>query len=80
MTSSAVSASTKEGTFEGFSKRYGVACLVWYERHDRITDAIAREKQVKKWRRAWKPRLIEDLNPDWVDLYEAVAMRGGTTP
>ena len=76
MTSSAVSASTKEGTFEGFSKRYGVACLVWYERHDRITDAIAREKQVKKW----TLRLIEDLSPGWDGLHEAVAMRGGTTP
>ena len=65
----------KEGFTDGFSKRYGVTRLVWFERHDRITDAIAREKRLKKWRRAWKLDLIETLNPSWEDLYEAV-LRG----
>ena len=65
----------KAGTFDGFSKRHGVTQFAWFERHDRIADAIAREKQVKKWRRAWKLELIETLNPSWADLYETV-MRG----
>ena len=46
--------------------------LVWYEGYDRIDEAIAREKAIKKWRRAWKIALIEALNPDWVDLYESL--------
>ena len=49
---------------EGFLRRYGVTRLVWFERRDRITDAIAREKQLEKWNRAWKVRLIEPMNPD----------------
>jgi putative endonuclease len=53
----------------GFSRRYGVDRLVWYEGYDRIDEAIGREKMLKKWRRDWKIRLIEDLNPDWSDLY-----------
>ena len=56
----------------GFSARYGVDRLVWYEGYDRIDEAIAREKAIKKWRRAWKIALIEALNPDWVDLYESL--------
>ena len=54
----------------GFTRRYGVHRLVWFERHDDIRDAIAREKAIKKWRRAWKLRLIEERNPEWRDLYE----------
>ena len=53
-----------------FSSRYGIDQLVWYEAYDRIDEAIAREKDIKKWRRAWKLRLIEDMNPKWDDLYE----------
>lgn len=53
----------------GFSARYGVARLVWYETCDRIDEAIAREKSLKKWRRDWKVTLIEEMNPDWSDLY-----------
>ena len=53
----------------GFSRRYGVDRLVWYEGYDHIDEAIGREKMLKKWRRDWKIRLIEDLNPDWSDLY-----------
>ena len=66
----------KEGTFEGFTSRYGVSTLVYFEQHDRLADAIAREKQLKKWRRAWKLELIEDFNPSWRDLYETVATGG----
>ena len=62
----------KEGTFQGFTKRYGVHRLVWFEEHASIRDAIVREKQLKKWRRAWKLELIEATNPDWLDLYEQV--------
>ena len=51
----------------GFTRRYGVHRLVWFERHDDIRDAIAREKVIKKWRRAWKLRLIEETNPEWRD-------------
>ena len=47
--------------------------LVWYETYDRIVDAIAREKLLKKWRRDWKIRLIEEANPDWSDLYPTLS-------
>ncbi|CAM5770507.1 GIY-YIG nuclease family protein [Bosea minatitlanensis] len=57
----------------GFTSRYDVDRLVWYEEFDRIYDAIDREKSVKKWRRAWKIKLIEDMNPEWTDLYEGLA-------
>ena len=53
----------------GFSARYGVHRLVWMEPYDRIVDAIAREKMIKKWRRAWKIALIEEMNPKWDDLF-----------
>ena len=60
----------KEKEIEGFTKRYGIDRLVWYEVHQNARSAIAREKQIKKWRRAWKIRLIEESNPEWKDLYE----------
>jgi putative endonuclease len=53
---------------EGFTKQYGVDQLVWYEAHERIESAISREKQLKKWNRAWKLRLIEQDKPNWDDL------------
>jgi putative endonuclease len=56
----------------GFSARYDVHRLVWYEAYERIDEAIAREKSLKKWRRDWKIRLIEEMNPDWSDLYLAL--------
>jgi putative endonuclease len=59
----------REGLVPGFTDRYGVKLLVWYEGHDEIADAIAREKRIKEWRRAWKLRLIEAVNPGWEDLY-----------
>ena len=55
---------------EGFTQKYGVHRLVYIEFHDEMTDAILREKQLKKWRRAWKLELIEKANPTWRDLYE----------
>jgi putative endonuclease len=56
----------------GFTARYGVDRLVWFEAHDDPRDAIAREKELKKWRRDWKIRLIEGQNPEWLDLYSAL--------
>ena len=55
----------KEGTFKGFTDRYEVYRLVYFEEHSDVRDAIVREKQLKKWQRAWKLRLIEEQNPDW---------------
>ncbi len=57
----------------GFTKQYGVDRLVWFEVYDDPTNAIAREKELKKWRRAWKLRLIEQSNPQWVDLYDQIS-------
>jgi putative endonuclease len=62
----------KAGTYEGFSKKYGVDKLVYYERHGSAEAAIEREKRLKKWRRAWKIQLIENANPKWEDLYPAL--------
>ena len=63
----------KQGSIEGFTKRYGVKTLVWYEQTDSIESAIVREKQIKKWKRDWKIELIESGNPQWKDLYEGIA-------
>ena len=52
-----------------FTARYKVSLLVWYEYYSDINEAIAREKQLKKWERKWKLALIESFNPDWSDLY-----------
>ena len=57
----------------GFTTRYGCKLLVWYERHDDMTGAIEREKQIKAGPRKKKLALIEALNPDWRDLYEGLA-------
>lgn len=62
----------KEGTVKGFTQRYGVKMLVYYEVHDRAEYAITREKQIKKWERKWKIELIESRNPQWKDLYETL--------
>jgi putative endonuclease len=58
----------RTGAFEGFTHDHGVTQLVWFERHALVTNAIAREKRIKKWKRDWKLKLIEDANPGWVDL------------
>ena len=57
----------------GFTKRYGVARLVYFEGFGDIEFAIRREKRLKKWPRAWKIRIIEEANPDWHDLYPSIA-------
>ena len=59
----------REAVVDGFSKRYGVKRLVYFETHDSIEAAIKREKKLKHWRREWKLNLIERDNPDWFDLY-----------
>jgi putative endonuclease len=58
------------GEIEGFTKYYGVHLLVYAEFHETMTDAIVREKRMKRWRRAWKIELIEQSNPAWRDLYD----------
>ena len=60
----------KNNLADGFTKKYGVHMLVYYELHDEMTTAIQREKQIKKWERAWKIELIEKTNPDWNELYD----------
>ena len=62
----------RNGAVEGFTKRYGVHDLVWYEIHDTMDSAITREKAIKEWKRAWKLELIEKDNPGWSDLYEGL--------
>ena len=59
----------KTKVVEGFTKKYSVDKLVWYELHETMESAIAREKAIKKWNRYWKLELIEKTNPEWNDLY-----------
>ena len=63
----------KAKAVSGFTARYGVDRLVWYERHDNAESAIRREKQTKEWKRDWKINLIERGNPYWTDLYPGLA-------
>ena len=60
----------KTGRNEGFSKKYNCTKLVYYEEHQYVLNAMAREKQIKKWRRSKKIALIESINPEWKDLAE----------
>lgn len=62
----------KNNMVEGFSGRYGVHRLVWFELHDSMDTAISREKQIKNWQRRWKLKLIERDNPKWLDLYNSI--------
>jgi len=59
----------KSNSINGFTKNRGIRNLVYFEEYDNIRNAIAREKQLKKWKRQWKVRLIEKSNPQWTDLY-----------
>jgi putative endonuclease len=59
-----------QGVFPGFTKRYGIARLIYYEMHDDMRSAITRETRIKSWKRSWKIRLIEQMNPEWVCLYD----------
>ena len=63
----------RNDVFPGFTKRYGVKMLVWYEQHDTREAALRRERQIKKWNRAWKLELVERMNPVWRDLYDDIA-------
>ena len=63
----------REGLVPGFTKRYGIKMLVYYERHDTAAAAIQREKNIKHWPREWKIDLILSMNPDWRDLYDEIA-------
>jgi putative endonuclease len=60
----------RTGAVPGFTSKYGVKLLVWYELHESRENAFQRERQLKKWNRAWKLALIEKTNPTWRDLYE----------
>lgn len=62
----------KNALVEGFTRKYAVHCLVYYEMHECMLEAIQREKQLKKWNRQWKINLIEKVNPPWRDLWEEV--------
>ena len=57
----------------GFTAKYGVDRLVWFEAHDTLETALIREKQLKKWKRDWKINLIERDNPHWIDLYPSLS-------
>ena len=59
----------REHVVDGFTKKYEITKLVWYELHGEMHSAITREKQIKKWNRAWKIRLIDEMNPSWRDLW-----------
>ena len=64
----------REGTSDGFTKRYGLKRLVYMERYEEIEEAIAREKQLKNWKREWKIDLIVTANPEWLDLYDTLLL------
>ena len=59
----------KNVAVEGFTKKYHVHLLVWYEIHETIESDISKEKAMKNWKREWKIKRIEEMNPDWEDLY-----------
>lgn len=63
----------REGLIDGFSKENGCHMLLWFEAHDDLQEARRRELQMKKWKRQWKLRVIEEGNPDWRDLFEEIA-------
>jgi len=63
----------KNNMVEGFTKRYDVHHLVWYELHESMQSAIEQEKRLKEWKRVWKLELIENSNPSWLDLYNTIS-------
>jgi putative endonuclease len=65
----------KNDIVAGFTRKYRVHDLVWFEQHATMASAIAREKAIKEWRRAWKIELIERTNPKWIDLYPDIIDR-----
>ena len=71
----------KNNLVYGFTKRYSVHKLMWYELHETMISAITREKTLKNWKRAWKMELIEENNPLWRDLYETISpLDSGSSP
>ena len=64
----------REKLVRGFTERYGLSRLVYFEQFEDVRAAILREKQMKRWRRAWKVRIIEEKNPNWDDLYPSIAV------
>ena len=62
----------KHNVIQGFTSRYRIHILVWYEAHETMANAIAREKAIKEWKRIWKLELIEKANPTWRDLYDEI--------
>jgi len=66
----------KAGSVDGFTKKYGIDLLVYYEQYGGVHDALQREKNMKHWPRAWKTRLITQQNPSWRDLYDEIAAGG----
>jgi putative endonuclease len=64
----------RNAVLPGFTKKYGVKTLVWYEQHDTREAALTRERQMKKWNRRWKLELIERMNASWSDLYEEISL------
>ena len=62
----------KQGIYGGFTDKYGVKLLVWYEQHETAESAIVREKRIKNWKRNWKIKRIVEMNPDWRDLYDDI--------
>lgn len=65
----------REGIIDGFTKKYNIKRLMWFETHEDVRAAITREKQIKKWNRSWKIELIQTGNPRWQDLYEVSSNR-----
>jgi len=67
----------KNKIFKGFTADYGVNKLVYYKWHDGLEDMVKRERQIKKWKRNWKLKIIIDMNPGWIDLYDVVLKEFG---
>ncbi len=70
----------KNKAIPGFTSKYNIDKLVYYEWHDSLNDMVLRERQLKKWNRNWKYRLIIQKNPDWNDLYNDVLSQNGYAP
>ena len=66
----------RDGKASMFTKKYRLHRLVWWEAHENVEEAIQREKRLKKWKRVWKIELIEELNPNWLDLFPALTQSG----
>ena len=70
----------KNDVIDGFTKKHQVKRLVYFEAHQEVQGALGREKRIKKWKRDWKLRLIEEKNPEWRDLYDQIAGSAGFPP